>query len=174
MLRSVKPYKSSYRNSSHLRILQVVDETTRSCNNHVRLSCQGQCLLDHINSSYDDGSLQSDRRSQRLELLANLECQFTRGRQNQTKESLGVVNKSLDHRNCKRARLSGTRFRQTNDVAVLKGILQTLCLNGRWLLPAETGNRLTQGVTDSIILKGFDLYVGIVFHFEDKRSELWF
>ena len=74
----------------------MINQTTRSRDNHVGLLAKGNRLLNRFHSTDNYGSLQTDGRTQGFKLLGNLEGQFTRRRKDEGVHALRIVNQSLD------------------------------------------------------------------------------
>lgn len=84
--------------------------------------------------------------TQRLELFAYLESQFTCGRQHQGKVALRILEQSMQNGQSKGARFARTGFGQANDIFALQCNRYRLLLNFRGRLPFQLLARLAQRV----------------------------
>lgn len=137
-----------------LCLFQMVDETARCGDNDVRLLSESNGLGNHVETADNDGAAQRDHGTEGLEGLADLRSQFTRGGEDEAKERLGLVEKSLQHGKGKGGCFTTTSLGKTNDVAVLEGDGDGLGLDGGRAFVVEGFACFAEGVNDSLQVAG--------------------
>jgi hypothetical protein len=103
----------------------------------VRLLAQGDGLRDHVQTSHDDGATQRDEGAESLKRLSDLSGKFSRGRQDESEQRLGLLEEGLQDREGKGGSLSATCLGEANDVAALEGDGDGFGLDGRGTLVVE-------------------------------------
>jgi len=95
----------------------------------MRLLRQRNGLRDHIETTYEDCSSQSDQGAKSFELLSDLHTKFSGGRHDTGKEGLRVLQQALNDRDRKCCCLSRPCLCKTDNVTLFEGVWQRVALN---------------------------------------------
>jgi hypothetical protein len=83
-----------------IKIRARTKSPSRRCHDNMRLLPQSNSLLHVVHTSYNKSTSERDQRSQSLEGLCDLDCEFSRRCKNETEEGLWFLKKLLQDGKC--------------------------------------------------------------------------
>mmetsp|Transcript_9965 Transcript_9965/g.21144 ORF Transcript_9965/g.21144 Transcript_9965/m.21144 type:complete len:347 (-) Transcript_9965:242-1282(-) len=127
-----------------LGVLQVVDQPAGRADDDVRLLGEHDRLLHHVHPSDCHRALHADERAERLELLADLEGELARRRDDEREQRLRLLHELVKDGQGEGGRLAGAGLRQADDVAPMQPPRQCLALDGGGVLEPHVRARLAE------------------------------